>query len=60
LKEIRDQYSQFFYNWQEVFLESALEGLNKTKSGRRETQQKMKIMIARNNRIARNKAVTMG
>ncbi len=32
-----------FYNWQKVFLESALEGFDKTKQGRPEIQQKKKI-----------------
>ncbi|MCK5759209.1 MAG: transposase [Clostridiales bacterium] len=32
-----------FYNWQKVFLESALDGFNKTKQGRPETIQQKKI-----------------
>ena len=32
-----------FYNWQKVFLESALDGFNKTKQGRPEKIQEKKI-----------------
>jgi transposase-like protein len=32
-----------FYNWQKVFLESAMEGFNRTKPGRPEIQQKKKM-----------------
>lgn len=42
-----------FYNWQKVFLESALEGFNKTKPGRPEVQQRKKIdnLSEENNRM---------
>ena len=45
-----------FYNWQKIFLESALDGFNRSKPGRPETQQKKQIETPLNYLVGRGSA----